>query len=117
MGRRWSGFSRGEGSRLRSVAEHANGGSRLHARGFGKATRLQGKMAWSARLICHARGMPRTCVFDTEKEVIYVEASGVFTEAEFRLGAANTVRDPRFRPDMRTLVDFTRVTQFKISAA
>jgi hypothetical protein len=60
--------------------------------------------------------MPRSCVFDTARNAILVEATGVFTEQEFRLGTAAAVKDPRFRPDMRTLVDFSGVTLFKISA-
>ncbi len=60
--------------------------------------------------------MPRTCVFDVEKGAIFVEATGVFTDSEFRQGAVATVSDPRFRADMRTLTDFTKVTHFKVSA-
>lgn len=61
--------------------------------------------------------MPRNHVFDAEKGVIFVEAHGVFTDDEFRLGSDATLADPRFQRDLRTLVDFASVTEFRISAA
>lgn len=46
-----------------------------------------------------------------------MNVSGVFTDDEFRLGAAVTVRDPDFRSDLRVLVDFSAVTEFAVSAS
>jgi hypothetical protein len=60
--------------------------------------------------------MPRTVQFDSERAALFVNVSGVFTDDEFRFGAAMTVRDRDFKADMRVLVDFSLVTEFRVSA-
>jgi hypothetical protein len=60
--------------------------------------------------------MPRTYVVDHERDAIWVSVSGVFTEEEFRTGTDATVHEPGFHRSIRTLVDFSAVTEFKISA-
>ena len=45
-----------------------------------------------------------------------VSAHGVYTEEEFRNGIMMTTNDRRFRADARVLIDFTGVTELKISA-
>ena len=60
--------------------------------------------------------MPRQYHIDRERGAIFVTATGVFTELEFTAGTASTVGEPDFHPDLRTLVDFSGVTRFEVSA-
>lgn len=59
--------------------------------------------------------MPWTYQCDTDKDVIYITASGVVTESDLAFGAAEILADRRLGPTTRTFNDYRATTGFQLS--
>jgi hypothetical protein len=60
--------------------------------------------------------MPWNYTIDSEKGFMTATGSGVLTGAEMMAGLSTATRDPRFRSDLRYLIDHHAVTDFRVSA-
>ncbi len=60
--------------------------------------------------------MPIELSYDAEKHVFFITASGVLSEKDGKDFAKRLTRHPSFDPEARTFHDYTRVTEYKLSA-
>lgn len=59
--------------------------------------------------------MPWSYTIDPDRNVVMTKAVGIVTEDDLRLGAAKGYADPRFHPDLRAFLDYTDVTDWRVS--
>ena len=60
--------------------------------------------------------MPCTIAIDPARQVVFTTSTGLVTDSDL-IGVLATMRESKvFHPDMRCLSDYTRVTEFRISA-
>jgi len=60
--------------------------------------------------------MPSDYSIDPDAGVVYINGSGVLTDADLLEQRVRLRSDPAFKPDFCLLVDFTRVTSVQLSA-
>ena len=61
--------------------------------------------------------MPATYTIDTARSMVFSHATGILTDADCEGHVEGLRKDPNFNPAMHQLVDFTQVTEIRVTAS